>query len=580
VSQAETDSARTAIDRLVADKLSLLRPQWLQEEAAVKAARDQAAVKNPDTPSPQPTVAAAPPVVAAVPPVVAAPPPVVVPAPPVAATAPPAQADVPQQIIGQIADLRVQQEELKHLTAVGKLTGADAVTKSQAIEAQIKTLYLPYRTVSPAEDTRARAAIDRLAADKLSLLRPQWDQEEATVRAAHDQRSKQLYAEAEDDARAAAELQRQRVALQKQLAAGTLTQDAFAAQDKQASDAIAALRKKYADAGEQWPDWFEQRYRAMLEAALKNPDTPLPQPTVAAASPTVAAAPPVVGSAPPVAATAPPNFAADVQTAADLAVKREESQYKFDKKQINQTLMASTDSVIDVDLARLKARYDALVPKRGAEFVTAYLQAAAPRIQALKVQYYPERYRPAVVAAPAAPQGRGWLMTLVIGIGVLALAIWWKRGGLAKATKSLSPTLRRAAYAVAALALLASSSQVVGLFVAVVIGAVVLGFWGLWRWIAAIEERRKRTGNRNALSKFGATQDERSKNIEIIFDKRADDLEFELRQRVIKCSFFRSLSAMSPREREVLRTAYHLYNLGNCSGGWSGGEDWQALEGF
>jgi type IV secretory pathway TraG/TraD family ATPase VirD4 len=93
----------------------------------------------------------------------------------------PAQADVPQQVIDQIADLRVQETELRHLTAIGKLTGADAVTKQQAIEAQIRTLYLPYRTVSPAEDTSARAAIDRLVADKLSLLRPQWIQEEGAA---------------------------------------------------------------------------------------------------------------------------------------------------------------------------------------------------------------------------------------------------------------------------------------------------------------------------------------------------------------------------------------------------------------
>ena len=71
--------------------------------------------------------------------------------------APPAQADVPQQIIDQIADLRVQEAELRHLTAIGKLTGGDAVTKRQAIEAQIRTLWLPYRAVPPAEDTSARS---------------------------------------------------------------------------------------------------------------------------------------------------------------------------------------------------------------------------------------------------------------------------------------------------------------------------------------------------------------------------------------------------------------------------------------
>jgi type IV secretion system protein VirD4 len=556
--------------------------------------------------------------------------------------APPAQADVPQQIIDQTADLRVQQTELKHLTAIGKLTGPDAAIKQQAIEAQIKTLWLPYRALPPAEDTRARTAIDRLVTDKLSFLRPQWIQEESAFKAARDQRNKQLSAEAEDDARAAAELQRRRVVLQKQLAAGTLTRDAFDVQDKQPSDGIAAFRKKYDAEGAQWSNMFDQRYRVMLEAALKNPDTPLPQPGVAAPPPVVAAAPPGVATVPPavtaapppvasvapVETTTPPDFAADVQTAADLEVRREENAYQFDKKQISQALMANTNAVINRDLAALKARYDALVPKRGAAFETAYLQAAAPRIQALKVQYYPEPYRPAAVSPRAAPQkvapiqqtapagsvldgfvvfggitgalalGIWWwrggvakatkglspgirrtayaiaalamlaLLSVAFGlaaavlIATLILAIWWWRGGLAKATKDLSPAIRRTAYVIAALVLLASFAHFFGQTVAAVIGAVVLSLWGLVRWHNATEDRRKRDNNQNAISKFGVTQEERSKNIESAFDKRAGDVEFDLNERGIRCHFLRSISAMSPREREVLRTAYHLYNLG------------------
>lgn len=533
VPQAEDSAARTAIDKLVADKLALLHPQWLQEEAAVKAAHDQNN-KPPDTSPqqalPQPAVAAAPPV------------------------APPARADVPQPVIDQIAGLRVQQAELKHLAAIGKLTDGDAFTKQRAIDGQINTLWQPYHAVSAAEDTRARGAIDRLVADKLSLLNPQWTQEEAAFNTARDQRGKRLYAAAEDDARAAAELQRQRVALQKERAAGTLAQDAFEAQDKQASDGIAALRQNYVDAGEQWPDWFDQRYRVMLEAALKNPDTALPQPTVAAA----AAGQP----------TPPPDFAADVRTAADLAVKREENADKFDKKQINQALMANTDAMIDLDLARLKARYDALVPKRGAEFVTAYLQAAAPRIQALKAQYYPERYRPAAVSAPAASQQTSSpaftlrsLAQWVIIIGTIVLAVWWRRGGLTKTANRLSPGIRRTVYAAAAL-LLAFLALFSGHIAVAVIGAVVLGCWGLVRWDRARGVKRRRINNHNEMSKWGNTQDERSNNIEIIFDKRAADVEFDVHTLRVKCRFFRSLSTISPREREVLRTAYHLYNLG------------------
>jgi len=90
---------------------------------------------------------------------------------------------------------------------------------------------------------------------------------------------------------------------------------------------------------------------------------------------------------------------------------------------------------------------------------------------------------------------------------------------------------------------------------------IVLLVLGIWWWLGA-DARRKRRSNQNAISKFGATQGERSKNIESAFDKRAANVEFDLKDRGIKCHFFRSLSAMDAREREVLRTAYHLYNLG------------------
>src|SRR5207253_193920 len=111
----------------------------------------EAPLKNPDTPQPTVPAAAA-----------------------GAATPPTAPAVVPQETIDRTADLGVQEDELKHLTAIGKLTDRDAATKKQAIEAEIKTLWLPYRALSPAEDTRTWTAINKLVTDKVSLLRPQW----------------------------------------------------------------------------------------------------------------------------------------------------------------------------------------------------------------------------------------------------------------------------------------------------------------------------------------------------------------------------------------------------------------------
>ena len=230
---------------------------------------------------------------------------------------------------------------------MGKLTIGDAVTKKAAIEAQINAVWLPYRGLPPADAAKARMAADRLVADKLALLRPQWAQEEA----------------------------------EKWLA--TSTTNSFAPKPK----TTRALRRNYsasapaagtcAAASASMPK--TRRRPTPSPRFARNTTTPAsngrPGSTSATASRwRLRSRPPTrrcrsrpcrLKSGGP--AAAPPDFAADVKAAADLAVKREENSYKFDKKQINQTLMANTDAVIDLDLARLKARYDALVPKRGAE---------------------------------------------------------------------------------------------------------------------------------------------------------------------------------------------------------------------
>ena len=100
-----------------------------------------------------------------------------------------------------------------------------------------------------------------------------------------------------------------------------------------------------------------------------------------------------------------------------------------------------------------------------------------------------------------------------------------------------------------------------------IIGLPVLGIW-FWRRVRKARrlarlERKRRVNNQKAMNQFGTEKDERSKNIDSVFDKRAGDLAFDLSEGDIKeCHFLRSISAMSPREREVMRTACHLYNLG------------------
>jgi type IV secretion system protein VirD4 len=103
-------------------------------------------------------------------------------------------------------------------------------------------------------------------------------------------------------------------------------------------------------------------------------------------------------------------------------------------------------------------------------------------------------------------------------------------------------------------------------FWSMIIGVPALGIWW-WRGRKARRdariERERGINNQSAMTKFGATKDEKSKNIDNVFDKRAGDMAFDLHTDDIeKCHFFRSISAMGPREREVFRTACHLYNLG------------------
>ena len=570
--------------------------------------------------------------------------------------APPAQADVPQQIIEQIADFRVQEEELKHLRNIGKLTNGDVFAKTQVIEARIKALWLPYRALSPTEDAAARTAIDRLVADKVSLLRPQWTQEESAVKAARDQRNKQLSAEAEDDARAAAELQRQRVVLQKQLAAGMLTRDAFTAQDKQASDGIAAFRKKYDDAGGEWPHLFDQRYRVMLEAALKNPDTPLPQPSVAAASPAVTAAPPAVANSLPITAPVPPTgsgLAADQNTlpvAAPVSPNVEIPEYLKQMPEPDRVIadIRGSDELDTAarQVAALNRLKDVVVVLSGtsnapggvrltteelalngrysgaaSSLFTAVYRSIDPddkqrsdenskrnQWNRLRDRYYndnafigallqryltpdlKEKYLGHTqqvrqnIQAPPAPQKVApiqrtaspgavisALVGLVIFIGAIVLAIWWlwqRRDWVEQQRRSSNPKrqarVRAALVTFLALAALIVLIALLGAAWVTGLGALALGIWWLWgrkaRRLSRIE-RERRINNQNALSRFGATKEERSKNIDSVFDKKAADVEFDLNERGIRCNFFRSISAMSPREREVLRSAYHLYNL-------------------
>jgi type IV secretion system protein VirD4 len=304
-----------------------------------------------------------------------------------------AWAEVPRPTLQRLADIRVELAELRHLNAIEQLTHQQYIDRLNALTNEQAALWAPYGR-SPQDDlTNARNTINGLVNAKLSLLVPQWQQAEAQFRAAREQQKKQLNADIEDDARRAAELQRQRLNLQQQLDAGALTRDAFTVRDRQALDGIAALRKKYEDIGGFSPQQFDNQLAQATKAIVASPAKPLPQSQV-----------PLAGAVP----ESPPDFNADVKLAATIAVKQQELHFQFEKQQVSSDAFRESDVVYDRDLSRLKMRYQATSVAREQEFENAYRRLAAPEIQALRVQYYPAQYRPAIVAAPApAPQSSG-----------------------------------------------------------------------------------------------------------------------------------------------------------------------------
>lgn len=106
------------------------------------------------------------------------------------------------------------------------------------------------------------------------------------------------------------------------------------------------------------------------------------------------------------------------------------------------------------------------------------------------------------------------------------------------------------------------------LFRLLAVAALALLGYGLYRlftWKSRLEKRRVvewADYNRRTLDQFGSGPEERAAKIDEVFDRRTEGIGFTVNERELKCSLSRQLSTMSPREREALRCAYHLHNLG------------------
>jgi type IV secretion system protein VirD4 len=167
------------------------------------------------------------------------------------------------------------------------------------------------------------------------------------------------------------------------------------------------------------------------------------------------------------------------------------------------------------------------------------------------------------------------LVELVIFIGGIPLAIWWlwqRRDWVEQQRRSKNPKrqalVRAALVTFLAFAALIVLSALLGARWGIGIGALALAIW----WFATKKSRRHKrerarwlTNNAAAIGKFGQDKEGRAAKIDEIFDAKLATIEFkldELKDYWIKADIGRALSAMPPKEREALRAGYHLYNFG------------------
>ena len=259
-----------------------------------------------------------------------------------------AGASVPQETLERLADIRVALVELNHLSKIDKVTGAEYNVRRTALENESRAVWDPYKQVSRDENISAQSTINGLVSAKLAVLVPQWQKEENEYRQAAQQQHKQNGIALEEDARRAAEFQRQRLLLQQQLNQGTIDRNTFTLKDKAALDAIAALRKKYEGPNrsfEESAQRFDQRVAQLTKAIANNPNAELPYSQVAASGNGRGGA---------------YSYDGDVNLAASILIKQNENHFRFDKQQITSAAFTQTDMVYDHDLGRLRARYRAI----------------------------------------------------------------------------------------------------------------------------------------------------------------------------------------------------------------------------
>lgn len=322
-----------------------------------------------------------------------------------------ALAEVPRETIERLAEINVEKGEIRHLNLVGKLTDQEYYARQKPLDTEASTLW---KLIPGAEHNAAQSAITGLTRAKLSLLEPRWEKEQTEFQEARRRQKEQIGIELEKDARTAADFQRQRLLLQRQLDKGAIDRDSFTVKDKEAQAGISTLRKKFEAAGGSYPRRFDERLTLLTKALADNPDTVLPRSQVPAT---------VEGKG--TGRGGEPDFNSDVKLAAELLVNSEEISWKFEKKQVSSDTFRETAKVYSHDLSRLRARYDAI--KRGDQFEAAYTRLAAPAIQAIRVKYQPEKYRQTAptTTTQRPPPPPDYTLYYWLGGGGLLLVIFW-----------------------------------------------------------------------------------------------------------------------------------------------------------
>lgn len=324
-----------------------------------------------------------------------------------------AAAEIPRATIERLAAINVEREQLRQAWHISKITGKEYDQRRQVLDDEARALWQPYNGISRQEREAANTTISGLTNSRLAILQPRWEKEAQDARAAAEQQKKQTAAALEADARRAAEIQRQRLLLQRQLERGAINQGTFDAKDRVDVDAIAALRKKYEIPNTSWATQFDHRVALLTKAVADSPDQPLPGSQTSASG----------GD------KGTPSFDQDVQAAAAILVKSEENRFKFDKQQVSSDRFRETAVIYDRDLARLRERYQAISPQRAEQFRTAYNNAAAPALQALRAKYYPDKYAPPQTGPVVQPKVSPWewlatLFSWVFWLGLIGGFLW------------------------------------------------------------------------------------------------------------------------------------------------------------